>query len=157
ALDSLAAAPPSVTALAAAEAQQRRLDMSDIDVDTDAPGRRAEETVATATVAPMLPLAGRRQLAADVTAALIVLGLLALLQNLDLLIVGREAPGNAGPYAAISVACNALVFGAFVLCGYLLPEAAAHSHRGEPALHQLAVATGLLAVPSLALIALALV
>jgi O-antigen/teichoic acid export membrane protein len=113
--------------------------------------------VAAAPVAPVMPIVGRRQLAVDVLAALAALALLAALQNLDAVIVGREAPGNRGEYGAISVACKALIFAALVLCGYLLPEAATRSHRGEHALRQLAVAIGLLAVPSGGLCLLALV
>jgi O-antigen/teichoic acid export membrane protein len=112
--------------------------------------------VAAAPVAPVMPIVGRRQLAIDVLAALAALALLAALQNLDAVIVGREAPANRGEYGAISVACKALIFAALVLCGYLLPEAATRSHRGEHALRQLAVAMGLLVVPSAGLCLVAL-
>src|SRR5206468_820442 len=40
----------------------------------------------------------RRSLARDVGIALAALALLALLQNLDVVVLGREAPGNAGSY-----------------------------------------------------------
>jgi O-antigen/teichoic acid export membrane protein len=99
----------------------------------------------------------RRHLATDVATALAALGLLAGLQNVDVLIVGREAPSAVGAYGAISVASTAVVFGALVLAGYLLPEAVLRSHRGEHALHQLAVALGLVAVPVAGLSALAFV
>jgi O-antigen/teichoic acid export membrane protein len=113
--------------------------------------------VATAPVAPVVPVAGRRQLAIDVVAAVAALALLAVLQNLDAVIVGREAPANRGPYGAISVSCKALIFGALVLSGYLVPEAATRSHRGEHALRPLFVACGLLAVPAAGLCLLAFV
>ena len=115
------------------------------------------QLVAATPVAPVAPIAGRRQLAIDVSAAMAALALLALLQNLDAVIVGREAPANRGPYGAISVSCKALVFAALVLSGYLLPEAAARSHRGEHALRQLGVALGLFAVPAAALCLISLV
>ena len=66
------------------------------------------------------------------------LAFLALLQNLDVILLGREAPKHSGEYAAISVAAKALVFGAIALGGYLLPEATIRWHRGEHALRQLA-------------------
>jgi O-antigen/teichoic acid export membrane protein len=113
--------------------------------------------MATAPVAPVVPLAGRKQLAIDVAAAVAALALLAVLQNADAVIVGREAPATRGPYGAISVSCKALVFAALVLSGYLVPEAASRSHRGEHALHQLVVACGLLAVPAAGLSLVALV
>jgi O-antigen/teichoic acid export membrane protein len=123
-----------------------------------APASLEEEeiVVAAAPVVPVMPM-DRRHLAIDVLAALAALALLAALQNLDAVIVGREAPANRGAYGAISVACKALIFAALVLCGYLLPEAATRSHRGEHALRQLAVALGLLAIPAVGLCVVALV
>ena len=100
---------------------------------------------------------GRRDLTRDLTTALAALALLALLQSLDVIILGREAPSRSGDYAAISVASKALVFVAIVLGGFLLPEAAARFHRGERATRQLAAAVGILAVPAAVLVALALV
>ncbi|MDQ1636153.1 MAG: hypothetical protein QOJ32_2962 [Frankiaceae bacterium] len=97
----------------------------------------------------------RRSLAADVGTALAALALLALLQNLDVVVLGREEPGNAGFYAAISVACKALVLAAFVLAGFLLPEAAARRHLGQHALRQLGVTLSILAAPAAVLLALA--
>jgi O-antigen/teichoic acid export membrane protein len=94
----------------------------------------------------------RRSLAADVGTALAALALLALLQNLDVVVLGREEPGNAGSYAAISVACKALVLAAFVLAGFLLPEAAARRQLGQHALHQLGVTLTILAVPAVVLL-----
>jgi O-antigen/teichoic acid export membrane protein len=117
--------------------------------------RKPGDSVAAHTD-PVLPLApGRRHLAADLATALGALGLLAALQNLDVLIVGRQSPGSVGAYGAISVASKAVVFGALVLSGYLLPEAVLRSHRGEHALRQLAVALGLVAIPVVVLAVLA--
>ena len=124
-----------------------------------APASAQEEklVVAAAPVAPVMPIVGRRQLAVDVVSALAALALLAVLQNLDAVIVGREVPGNRGEYGAISVSCKALIFAALVLCGYLLPEAATRSYRGEHALRQLGVALGLIAIPATGLCLVALV
>ena len=70
--------------------------------------------------------------------------------------VGRAAPGLSGSYAAVSVASKALVFGAIVLGGYLLPEAAIRWRQGGHALRQLAVTLLLLAVPAVLLLVVAL-
>jgi len=99
----------------------------------------------------------RRHLASDVLTAFGCLAFLALLQNLDVILLGREAPKNSGGYAAISVAAKALVFGAIALGGYLLPEATIRWHRGEHALRPLAITSVILAVPVLGLLAASLV
>jgi O-antigen/teichoic acid export membrane protein len=96
----------------------------------------------------------RRSLATDLLSALIALALLAILQNFDVVLLGREAPGNAGSYAPISVACKPLVLAAFVLAGFLLPEAASRRHAGQHALRQLGVVLAVIAVPAAILIAL---
>lgn len=88
-----------------------------------------------------------RLLLVDVSAALVAMALLAFLQNVDVIVLGREAPHSTGAYAAISVASKALVFGAVALGGYLLPEAAIAWHRGGHALRQLGVTMLVLAVP----------
>lgn len=95
---------------------------------------------------------GRRHLVADLAAALCALGLLAILQTMDVIVLGRERPSASGPYAAVSVAAKSLVFAAIILAAYLLPEAAAHWHRGERALRQLGVALVLVAVPAAVLV-----
>ena len=56
----------------------------------------------------------------------------------------------------MSVTSKAIVFGAIVLGGYLLPEAAIRWREGGHALRQLAVVLVLLAVPSVLLLGLAL-
>lgn len=99
----------------------------------------------------------RRHLASDVLTAFGCLAFLALLQNLDVILLGREAPKNSGSYAAISVAAKALVFAAIALGGYLLPEATIRWHRGGHALRQLATTAAILAVPVLGLLVASLV
>jgi O-antigen/teichoic acid export membrane protein len=96
----------------------------------------------------------RRTLATDLLSALIALALLAILQNFDVVLLGRAAPGNAGSYAPISVACKPLVLAAFVLAGFLLPETASRRHLGQHALRQLGVVLAVIAVPAVILIAL---
>lgn len=96
----------------------------------------------------------RRTLATDLLSALIALALLAILQNFDVVLLGRETPGNAGSYAPISVACKPLVLAAFVLAAFLLPEAASRRHAGQHALRQLGVVLAVIAVPAVILIAL---
>ena len=45
-------------------------------------------------------------LASDLLMALTALAFLAILQNFDVVLLGSQAPGNSGSYAAISVACK---------------------------------------------------
>ena len=84
-----------------------------------------------------------------------VLSMVAVLQNIDVLVVGRDNPSHSGAYAAVSVTSKAIVFGAVVLGGYLLPEAAIRWRQGGHALRQLAVVLVLLAVPSVLLLGVA--
>lgn len=98
-----------------------------------------------------------RRLAAEVGAALVALAFLGLLQNIDVLVLGRLKPGESGAYAAISVASKVLVFGAMVLAGFLLPEAANRRHLGQHALHQLGGTLAILALPAGFLLAAAVV
>jgi O-antigen/teichoic acid export membrane protein len=60
-----------------------------------------------------------------------------------------------GPYAAISVACTALVFGALALGAYLLPEATIRWNEGGHAIRQLGVTLLFLAVPAAVLLGIA--
>jgi O-antigen/teichoic acid export membrane protein len=108
-----------------------------------------------AMVPPAVAAAGRRSLAADVATALGALGMLGLLQNLDVIVLGQQAPANAGSYAAISVSSKALVFAAMVLASFLLPEAASRKQLGQHALHQLGGTLALLAIPATLLVGLA--
>ena len=101
------------------------------------------------------PEEGRRQIVIDLLVALAAMALLAVLQNIDVIVFGRQAPHLSGSYAAISVAAKAIVFGAFALGGYLLPEAAIRWQEGGHALRQLMVTLLLLAVPALGLVVVA--
>lgn len=101
--------------------------------------------------------AERRTVAVDLVVASISLSMVAVLQNIDVLVVGRDNPGHSGAYAAVSVTSKAIVFGAIVLGGYLLPEAAIRWRQGGHALRQLAVVLVLLAIPSAVVLLVALV
>jgi O-antigen/teichoic acid export membrane protein len=98
----------------------------------------------------------RHKVVVDLVIASVSLSMVALLQNVDVLVVGRENPSHSGAYAAVSVTSKAIVFGAVVLGGYLLPEAAIRWRQGGHALRQLAVVLLLLAVPATSLLVLAL-
>jgi hypothetical protein len=87
--------------------------------------------------------------------ALVALGLLAVLQNVDVLVLGRHDPASSGSYGAVSVACKSLVLIAFVLAGFLLPEAATRRAVGHHAMTPLVVSLSFVAVPSALLIVLA--
>ncbi|MGO8873627.1 MAG: lipopolysaccharide biosynthesis protein [Acidimicrobiales bacterium] len=97
----------------------------------------------------------RNKLLADVSAAFVGLALLGLLQNVDVILLGRLDHANVGPYAAISVASKALVFGALALGAYLLPEATIRWNEGGHAIRQLGVTLIFLAVPAAVLLAIA--
>jgi O-antigen/teichoic acid export membrane protein len=97
----------------------------------------------------------RRMVALDLVVASVSLSMVAVLQNVDVLVMGRDNPSNSGAYAAVSVTSKAIVFGAVVLGGYLLPEAAIRWRQGGHALRQLAVVLLLLSVPSVVLLAVA--
>ncbi len=90
----------------------------------------------------------RHRLLADVSAAFVGLALLGLLQNVDVILLGRLDHANVGPYAAISVASKALIFGALALGAYLLPEATIRWNEGGHAIRQLGVTLIFLAVPA---------
>ena len=97
----------------------------------------------------------RRTVVVDLVVASISLSMVAVLQNIDVLVVGRDNPGQSGAYAAVSVTSKAIVFGAVVLGGYLLPEAAIRWRQGGHALRQLAVVLVLLAIPAVVLLGVA--
>ena len=99
----------------------------------------------------------RRTVVIDLVVASVSLSMVAVLQNIDVLVVGRDNPTHSGAYAAVSVTSKAIVFGAVVLGGYLLPEAAIRWRQGGHALRQLAVVLVLLAIPSVLLLGAALV
>jgi O-antigen/teichoic acid export membrane protein len=93
----------------------------------------------------------------DALLALSALAALAVLQNVDVLVLGRHDPASSGSYGAVSVASKALVLIAFVLAGFLLPEAASRRAAGQQSLTPLAVSLGFVAVPSAVLILISLV
>ena len=97
----------------------------------------------------------RRRVVVDLAVASLALSMIAVLQNVDVLVVGREDPSRSGAYAAVSVTSKAIVFGAIVLGGYLLPEAAIRWRQGGHALRQLGVVLMFLAVPAVVLLVIA--
>ena len=97
----------------------------------------------------------RRTVVTDLVVASVCLSMVAVLQNIDVLVVGRDNPSHSGAYAAVSVTSKAIVFGAVVLGGYLLPEAAIRWRQGGHALRQLAVVLVFLAIPSVFLLGVA--
>jgi len=105
--------------------------------------------------APVMSTHSGRDLLADVFTALGSLALLAILQNADVILLGSKAPHRSGAYAAISVPSKALVFGALIFVNYLLPEATIRHQRGSHALRQLATTLGVVAVPCVTLLLLA--
>ena len=98
----------------------------------------------------------RHRVVVDLLVASLSLSMVAVLQNVDVLVVGRDDPAHSGAYAAVSVTSKAIVFGAVVLGGYLLPEAAIRWRQGGHALRQLAVVLVLLSVPVALVLAVAL-
>lgn len=93
----------------------------------------------------------------DVVAAVLSLAAIALLQNVDVLVIGREGPRQAGAYAAVSVSSKVLVFLALVVGGYLLPEAAHAWRAGRSAFRQLWLAIVLVEAPGVVLACVAAV
>lgn len=116
---------------------------------TDSTGRRAEPLAANSTGAAVH---SGRDLVADVAVAMVCMGLLALLQNADVVIFGSRSPGHSGQYAAISVPSKALVFLAILLINYLLPESSIGINEGRHAVRQLWHTLGLMLVPGLAML-----
>ena len=98
----------------------------------------------------------RHRVLLDLVVASLSLSMVAILQNVDVLIVGRDDPSHSGAYAAVSVTSKAIVFGAVVLGGYLLPEAAIRWRQGGHALRQLGVVLVFLSIPAILLLVLAL-
>jgi O-antigen/teichoic acid export membrane protein len=119
--------------------------------------RRADPAYVGAVSPTPEPAGGGTRLWADVSAAFVGLALLALLQNMDVIVLGREAPGASGAYAAVSVSSKALVFGALALASYLLPEATIRWNEGGHAVRQLGVTLVFVMVPAVVLLGIALV
>jgi O-antigen/teichoic acid export membrane protein len=131
--------------------------------DIDAPARPRTPSWASGWLAAVKPdpVLGGSQLARhkvllDLLIASLSLSMVAVLQNVDVLVVGRDNSTHSGAYAAVSVTSKAIVFGAIVLGGYLLPEAAIRWRQGGHALRQLGVVLVLLAVPAVVLLVVAL-
>ena len=93
-------------------------------------------------------------IARDLFAAVLAMGFLAVLQNADVILIGRQNHHLSGSYAAISVASKALCFIALVLGSYLVPEAAIHHGEGSHALRPLAATLAIVAAPALVLFVL---
>ena len=103
------------------------------------------------TDGPMLDHTG---ITGDLVIALATLGLLATLQFLDVFLVGRYASDHAGAYSAISQVAKTVVYGAIILGNFLLPETSIAARRGSDAYRQLAIACGLLSIPTVILLIL---
>ncbi|ABW14657.1 polysaccharide biosynthesis protein [Parafrankia sp. EAN1pec] len=121
--------------------------------DTAASGPRP----LTATGPLLIPgptRSGRSGLLADTWVALGALVPLALLQNMDVVIVGWLDHDGAGAYAAISTACKIPVFIGLAVANFLLPEAARRRAAGHGTAPVLAVALAFVVTPGLLLAAL---
>ncbi|MCM3885120.1 polysaccharide biosynthesis protein [Frankia sp. R82] len=99
----------------------------------------------------------RQSVIADTTVALGALVPLALLQNMDVVIVGWLGSSGVGGYAAISTACKVPVFIGLAVANFLLPEAARRRKEGRPAGGTLAIALAFVVTPGLLLAAIGLV
>ena len=95
------------------------------------------------------------ELGGDLVASICAFGMLALLQYVDIFLVGRLNSPGSGRYAAIAVVAKTLVFVAVVLSYYLLPEASLGHRAGGHARRQLAVVLGLYVVPCALLLSVA--
>ncbi|MEI6701794.1 MAG: hypothetical protein WCL38_08580, partial [Actinomycetota bacterium] len=106
----------------------------------------AQRAIATAdpTAINDSPIEPNSTIVRDLVAAVIAMSLLAVLQNADVILLGRQNHGASGSYAAISVASKALYFVAIVLSGYLVPEAAIRWREGNHALRPLAATFAIL-------------
>jgi len=89
----------------------------------------------------------RSTIVRDLLAAVAAMALLAVLQNADVILLGRLRHQSSGSYAAISVASKSLYFVAIVLSGYLVPEAAIRWRQGAHALRPLAATFAILSIP----------
>jgi len=89
----------------------------------------------------------RGELGTDLAASAVAFAMLALLQYVDVFVVGRLYPQGSGRYAAIAVVAKTLVYVAIVLSYYLLPEASIGHRAGHHARRQLGVVLALYAVP----------
>ncbi|MCK9904130.1 polysaccharide biosynthesis protein [Parafrankia colletiae] len=119
--------------------------------------RRAASTATLASTGPLTirqaQVVRRAGLLASTWVALGALIPLALLQNMDVVIVGWLNHDGAGEYAAIATACKVPVFIGLAVANFLLPEAARRRAEGHGAAAALGVALALVVAPGLALAA----
>jgi len=96
---------------------------------------------------------GMRQLALDARTAIAGLALIAILQNIDLIVAQhRFSKATAGTYAQVAVAAKVVVWVAIGIGFYLLPEAArkhAANEDARPVLIKALAMTGAVAAPCL--------
>ncbi|HEX2015601.1 MAG TPA: glycosyltransferase, partial [Solirubrobacteraceae bacterium] len=149
----------------------RRLTISDATwVPAGASGPPAEMPATAASGSPAgVPAAGAsaggrparplRSLVSDAWLPLVALTLLALLQNVDVIVVRHQVGGSrAGSYAAAAVAAKAVVWVGIGISLYLLPEAARRAAAGldpRPVLLRGLAVLALVALPELLVFALA--
>jgi O-antigen/teichoic acid export membrane protein len=110
---------------------------------------------------PAVSVATRRTLRSVLSHAgppVVAMGLLALLQNLDVIVVKHSASARvAGAYASASLSAKALVWLAAGLGMYLLPEASRRFHHGEDTRRLFLTTIGIMtlaAVPALVIFGL---
>jgi hypothetical protein len=103
--------------------------------------------------APGTPPSG--EIGGDLAASIVAFGMLALLQYVDVFLVGRLNASESGRYAAIAVVAKTLVYVAIVLSYYLLPEASIGHREGSHARRHLAVVLALYVVPCALLLGVA--
>jgi hypothetical protein len=103
--------------------------------------------------APGTPPSG--EIGGDLVASIIAFGMLALLQYVDVFLVGRLNSSESGRYAAIAVVAKTLVYVAIVLSYYLLPEASIGHREGSHARRQLGVVLAIYVVPCALLLGVA--
>ena len=113
----------------------------------------AQRALATADAKSLseVPIEPNSTIVRDLIAAVGAMSLLAVLQNADVILLGRQNHAASGSYAAISVASKALYFVAIVLSGYLVPEAAIRWREGNHALRPLAATFAILGIPTVVL------
>ncbi|OAA21584.1 membrane protein involved in the export of O-antigen and teichoic acid [Frankia sp. EI5c] len=119
--------------------------------------RRAVRSASLAATGPLaIPQAQIMRRVGLLSSTWVALGALvplALLQNMDVVIVGWLDHDGAGDYAAIATACKVPVFIGLAVANFLLPEAARRRAEGRGAGAALAVALALVVAPGLALAA----
>ncbi len=99
---------------------------------------------------------GKRELAGDVITAFDSLGLIAILEYADVVMVGAYSPSHAGAYGAVSVSAKSLIAWTVLLTNYLLPEAAIRWRLGGHAISELRNTMLLVLLPALLMFVIAL-